>query len=67
MIVERTNEEVIIRLPGTMNISEIQDIIDYFRFKELINRTIGDDDQALLLSKEAKKERWNTARKRLIK
>lgn len=67
MIVERTNEEVIIRLPGTMNISEIQDIIDYFRFKELINRTIIDDDQALLLSKEAKKERWNTARKRLIK
>lgn len=67
MIVERTNEEVIIRLPGTMNVSEIQDIIDFFRFKELTNRTMVDDDQAIQLSKEAKKGRWGKARKRLIK
>jgi hypothetical protein len=67
MIVERTDEEVIIRLPGTMNVSEIQDIIDFFRFKELTNRTIVDDDQVFQVSMEAKKGRWERARKSLIK
>jgi hypothetical protein len=35
MVIERTSNEFIIRLPITSNIEHIQDVIDYLRYKEL--------------------------------
>jgi len=35
MIIERTTNEFIIRFPFTTNSEQMQDMIDYLRFKEL--------------------------------
>ena len=38
MVIERTKQEVIIKLPATINTEDLQDFINYARYKEL---TIG--------------------------
>ncbi len=39
MIIERTNNEIIFRLPATMNIDELQDIADFLEFKEISKKS----------------------------
>ncbi len=35
MLVERTKKEVIIRLPASVNTDDLQDFLNYARYKEL--------------------------------
>ena len=35
MLVERTNKEVIIRLPASVDTEDLQDLLNYARYKEL--------------------------------
>ena len=35
MLVERTNEEIIIKLPASVDIEDLQDLLNYVRYKEL--------------------------------
>ena len=35
MIIERTKDEIIIRLPADINIDDLQDMTDWFQYKEL--------------------------------
>lgn len=37
MLIERKNDEIIIRIPAMVNIDELQDFIEYVRYKELIS------------------------------
>ena len=34
MIIERTNKEVIIRLKSTVDLDELQELANYFRYQE---------------------------------
>lgn len=34
MVVERTDEEILIRLPSNVNISEIRDVLDFLKYQE---------------------------------
>ncbi len=38
MLIERTNKEVIIRLPASVNTADLQDIVDYARYKEITSK-----------------------------
>lgn len=35
MIVERTDNEIVVRLPSNIDLSELQDMLDYLKYKEL--------------------------------
>jgi hypothetical protein len=35
MIVERTNKEILVRLPSNVDLSALQDMLDYLRYREL--------------------------------
>lgn len=35
MILERTKKEILIRLPLNVDLSELQDMLDYLNYKEL--------------------------------
>ncbi len=37
MIVERTTHEVILRLPASVDVKELQDLINFARYKELVS------------------------------
>lgn len=66
MIIERTNKEVIIRLPGNIDTSFLQEMVDYIRFKEITSKSRATQSQVDSLVKEIKKGRWAKNKKRLL-
>ena len=66
MIVERTNKEVIIRLPGTIDTSDLEEMVDFLRFKEITSKSKATQAQINALVKEVKKGRWEANKKRLL-
>jgi len=66
MIIERKKDEVIIRLPGSIDTSDLEEMVDYIRFKEITSKSNATQEQVDNLVKEVKKGRWETNRKRLL-
>ena len=67
MLIERTDKEVIIRLPASTNIEDLQNMVDYARYKELTSKSKATKKEIDKLAKEVKKGRWKKLRKKLIK
>jgi len=67
MVVERQNNEIIIRLPGSMNIDAIQKMVDYFNVMEIVSQNKGTEEQAAELAREVNKKWWTENRSRFIK
>ncbi|HEY6171781.1 MAG TPA: hypothetical protein VIX80_05950 [Candidatus Kapabacteria bacterium] len=38
MFIERTNKEVIIRIPASVDTADIQDVLDFIRYKEITSK-----------------------------
>ena len=65
MIIERTKDEVIFRLPGNINVDDLQDMADLFEFKE-ISKNAGTTQQSVDdLVKAIKKGRWDKTKAKL--
>jgi hypothetical protein len=66
MIVERTKNEVIIRLPSTVDTSDLEEMVDFIRFKEITSKSKASKEKVEILLKEIKKGRWESSRERLL-
>ena len=66
MIIERTNNEVIIRLPGTIDTSDLEEMVDYIRFREITSKSKATQEQVDSLVRKIKKGRWEANKKRLL-
>ena len=66
MVIERINDEVVIRLPSFMNIEAMQRTIDLISFKEATTRSVATQKEIDLLAKEVNKGWWAKNRKRYI-
>jgi hypothetical protein len=67
MVIERTSEEIILRLPSSMDTSILQKIIDYLQFKEIISKSEASEEQASELARESKENWWNENKHRFTK
>lgn len=67
MVVERTATEVIIRLPASIGIEELQELLDYLRYKELTAGFAAAPAEADALAREAKQGWWAANRERLLR
>jgi hypothetical protein len=65
MIIERSNDEVIFRLPGNTNIDDLQDLTDLFEFKEISGKSKAKQKEVDNLVKEIKKGRWEKSKNKL--
>jgi hypothetical protein len=65
MIVERLNNEILIRIPSTMTSSRIQSIMDYLRYEELTSDSNATQEDVDILNSEAKKGRWDRIKKEI--
>ncbi|MDP3433971.1 MAG: hypothetical protein Q8T04_13545 [Bacteroidota bacterium] len=63
MIIERTHSEVIIRLPATINITDLQEMANFLRYSELTQKSKVTQKQIDTLVKEVKKGRWENSRR----
>jgi len=67
MLIERTNNEVIIRLPSTVDTEGLQRLVDYLSYKEATSKSQAKQSDIDKLAKEVKKGWWTKNRSRFIK
>ncbi|MCX6277993.1 MAG: hypothetical protein NT004_07835 [Bacteroidetes bacterium] len=65
MIVERQNNEILVRFSAGIKTSRIQTILDYLRYEELTSKSTATEDNIDQLLGEVKKGRWNRTKKEL--
>ena len=64
MLIERTSQEVIIRIPATVNTDELQDVVDFIRYKEITSKFTVTQIEADKLAAKVKKDWWAKNKKR---
>ena len=67
MVIERTNNEIIIRLPAYVDTDGLQNLIDYLTYKEVTARSEAKQSDVDDLSQEVKAGWWAKNRDRLVK
>ncbi len=67
MLIERTLKEVIIRLPASVDATELQRLVDYLTYKEATANSKATQKQVDKLADDVKKGWWKKNRKRFIK
>jgi hypothetical protein len=67
MIIERTKDEIIIRLPGDIDIEELQDMTDWFHYKEITRKSKAKPSDVDDLVSQIKVGRWEKRKASLTK
>jgi hypothetical protein len=58
MVMERTENEILIRMPLDVDLSDLQNLIDYLKYKELSANSKAQQSDADLLAEEVNKSIW---------
>lgn len=67
MLVERTNKEVIIRLPSSVDTEDLQDFLNYARYKELTANFKTDQKEVDKIATKINAKWWAKNKNKLIK
>lgn len=67
MVIERTNDEIIFRLPADIDTAGFQRIVNYLKYKETIRNSKATEEQANELADESKKRWWAENRSKFVK
>lgn len=67
MIIERTDKEIIFRLPASIDTNSLQQIFNYLKFKELVKESQATEEEAIQLADESKRKWWAENKSRFIK
>ena len=59
MVIERTLNEFIIRFPITTQVEQMQDLVDYLRYRELTTTASASQLEVDSLAREINKNWWN--------
>ncbi|OQX80094.1 MAG: hypothetical protein B6D61_02455 [Bacteroidetes bacterium 4484_249] len=58
MILERTKNEVLVRLPSSVDLTELQNMLDYLRYMELTSNSEATKTDVEELAKVVNKSIW---------
>ena len=67
MIIERTDKEILIRIPNSIGIEGAQRIIDYIRYQELTSKSTANQKDVDLLAEEINREWWEKNKDTFLK
>jgi hypothetical protein len=65
MIVERKNNEILVRFSAGTKASKIQSILDYLRYEELTSKSKATEKDIDNLTKQSKSDRWEKIKKEI--
>lgn len=65
MIIERTSEEIVFRLPSSIKLEYPQEIADLFTFREISQKSKATQKEVDGLVKKIKKGRWAKTKQKL--
>ena len=66
MIIERTADAIIVRLPTNINIEEIQRFLNYLRYKEIVAKSKATQEDVDQLAHEVNKNWWKNNKHRFL-
>ena len=58
MILERKNNEILVRLPAFVDLTELQDMIDFFKYKVLTAKSKAKQSDVDEISKAVNNSNW---------
>lgn len=67
MQIERTNSEIVIRVPSGTDLIGLQRILDYLKFREIASKSKASQEQIDKLSSESKSTWWKENKSRFVK
>lgn len=67
MLIERNNNEVIIRLSSSVDTEGLQRLVDYLSYKEVTSESKAKQTDVDKLARQVKKGWWSKNRSRFIK
>ncbi len=67
MQIERTNNEILIRLSSGTDLVGLQQILDYLKFREIASKSKATQKQIDELSSESKSSWWDKNKSRFVK
>jgi hypothetical protein len=67
MTIERTDGEIIIRIPDSVEFSEIQRLIDFITYKEITKESKATQEDVDKLASEINKNWWEANKDRFLK
>ncbi len=67
MIIERTDKEVIIRLQPTVDTEELQELANFFRYKEITSKYKTSQEEVNNFASEVNKKWYKKNRDNLLK
>lgn len=67
MQIERTNNEILIRLSSGTDLVGLQRILDYLKFREIASKSKATQKQIDELSSESKSSWWDKNKSRFVK
>jgi hypothetical protein len=66
MTIERTNREIIVRIPASIDPQEIQDVLDFIRYKELTSKVKVKQSSIDKLASSINKKWWTKNSKKIL-
>lgn len=67
MRIERTNNEIVIRVASNTDLTGLQRILDYVKFREIASKSKATQEQIDELARESKSTWWAKNKSRFIK
>jgi hypothetical protein len=67
MRIERTRDEILIRVPANTDLVGLQRILDYIKFREIASKSKATEDQINDAAKESKSDWWAKNKSRFVK
>lgn len=67
MQIERTNNEILIRVSSGTDLIGLQRILDYLKFREIASKSKASQEQIDKLSSESKSSWWKKNKSRFVK
>ena len=67
MVIERINNEIVIRLPADIDTTGFKQIAKYIKCKNAIKKSVQREEQINLLADESKKRWWDENKAKYIK
>jgi hypothetical protein len=66
MVIERTDSEIILRIPSYVDVDDVQRLIDLMAYKEVTAKSQATQEEIDEIAREAKKGWWKANRDRYI-
>lgn len=66
MIIEKTDKEILIRVPAKTNLIGLQRILDYIKFREIASKSKATQEEIDVLAYESKKRWWSENKDKFI-